>query len=330
MSLAPDYWRWRGCRRQVCIAFAAALAVLSPASTWAQEWPTKPVNLIVGYGAGGGVDQMARILAPKASDDVKQPFVVQNRPGGGGAVAAVSVKAAPADGHTLVLTTSTTFTFDHHFAKADFTMDDFRHVAIIGQFQEVFVSHPSRPWKTLQDAIVEAKAQNRDLKYASFYQLDRAVTAMIAKQSGVKITPVPTQGGAGVVNAVIADQVDFGYTGGTWGPSVTSGTIKLLASGPREPLKNRGEVPTLRKLGYDVETEVFVTVSVPKGTPDAVVRKLEATLKKAASDPAYAEFCEDKLQVRYLNLGEAETKKALTEQSDRYNKLVEAVSSSMR
>jgi tripartite-type tricarboxylate transporter receptor subunit TctC len=325
MRHAAEYGCCRGHRRQACFALVAALVAGWPASTWAQDWPTKPVNLIVGYGAGGGVDQMARALSPKMSEDAKQPFVVQNRPGGGGAVAAVSVKAAPADGHSLVLTTSTTFTFDHHFAKADFTIDDFRHVAIIGQFQEVFVSHPSRPWKTLQDAIAEAKAQSRDLKYASFYQLDRVVTALLAKQSGVKITPVPTQGGAGVVNAVIADQVDFGFTGGTWGPSVSSGTIKLLASAPRDPLKSQSQVPTLRQLGYDVETEVFVTVSVPKDTPDAVVRKIEAMLNKAASDPAYAKFCEEMLQVRFFNLGEADTKKALLEQSERYGKLVTAV-----
>ncbi len=320
------------CGRMWLIAVMAtiAAALVLPTASSAQEWPTKPVNLVVGYGAGGGVDQMARFLARIAGDDLKQPLIIQNRPGGGGAVAAISVKAAPADGHTLLLTTSTTFTFDHHFAKADFSIDDFRHIAIIGQFQEVFVAHPSRPWKTLQDAIEEAKAQKRDLKYASFYQLDRVVTAMISKQSGVRISPVPTQGGAGVVNAVIANQVDFGTTGGTWGPSVASGTIKLLASGPRDALKNYSSVPTLRGLGFDIETEVFVTVSAPKDTPAAVGERISAALKKAANETSYATFCEEQLQVRHLNLDAAETGAALMRQAERYTKLIEAAGSAAR
>src|SRR5262245_3196347 len=109
MRLALEHWRRRGYGRHVYLVLCAALVASWPATSWSQEWPTKPVNLVVGYGAGGGVDQMARVLGPRMSEDLKQPFVVQNRAGGGGAVAAVSVKAAPADGHTMVLTTSTTF-----------------------------------------------------------------------------------------------------------------------------------------------------------------------------------------------------------------------------
>ena len=304
-------------------AILGLLALAGPVA--AQGWPDKPVRLIVGYAAGGGTDQQARALSKLLSEQLAQPFVVENRAGGGGALGAMLAKAAPADGYTLYFSTSTTYTFEPLFAKVGYAGSDFRHVAIVAQFQEAMVAVPKAPWKDFRQLVDEAKAAKRDIKYASFYQLDRVTMGAIAKSAGIRIIPVPVQGGNGVVAAVIGEQVDFGFTGGSWGPYVESGQLKLLATGPSERLAEYPQVPTLKDLGYDVATEVYTVVSLPNDTPEPVVKRIESALMQAAANPAYVNTVMGIGKMRHVLAGEAETSAIMARQASYYRKLAESV-----
>jgi tripartite-type tricarboxylate transporter receptor subunit TctC len=304
-------------------AVVATAALAAPAL--AQSWPEKPVRMIVGYGAGGGTDQQARALSKILSEQLGQPFVVENKPGGGGAVGAMLAKAAPADGYTLYFTTSTTYTFEPLFAKVGYGASDLRHVAVVAQFQEAMVASPKAPWKDFREMVEKAKAEKRDIKYASFYQLDRVIMAAIAKSAGIRIVPVPVQSGNGVVTAVMGEQVDFGFTGGSWGPFVQSGQLKLLAAGPSDRFADYPQVPTLKDLGYDVITEVYTLVSVPKDTPEPVVKKIEAAITQAAGNPAYVDAVVNVGKMRHIVAGEKQSSEMVQRQEAYYRKLAESV-----
>jgi tripartite-type tricarboxylate transporter receptor subunit TctC len=308
------------------IALAIIVAASHGGVSFAQSWPTQPVTFFVAYGAGGGADQQARIISKFLSEKLGQPFIVQNKPGGGGTVAATLVKASAPDGYTLLFTTSSTFTFEPLFSKLNESGPELRHIGIMAQTQEALVASPKLAAKDFSELIKEAKQQNRSLKFASSYQLDRILMATIAKAAGIKIIPVPMQGGTGVITAVMGDQVDFGVSGSTWGPYVERGQMKLLAAATRERFASHPELPTLRDLGYDVATEVYFMISVPHATPDAVVRKIEAALREAAEDPANIDVVVARNKMRnFVTIGEAETTALVSRQADYYRKLVESV-----
>jgi tripartite-type tricarboxylate transporter receptor subunit TctC len=290
----------------IAVAFAAAHA--GPAGAF----PTKPVTLTVAFAPGGGVDQMARMLARPMAEALGQPVTVLNRPGGGGAVAATAVKNAPADGYTLAMTVATTFTVEPNV--------DFRHLGAVGEFQEAFVAQAGRPWRDMKGLVAHAK-QGNELKYGSFIRLDRMITSIIAKKEGIRIAAVPMQGGAAVMPAVLGGHVDFGFSGGLHVSHVKAGTMVVLAGLGERRLDAFPDVPTLKELGYDVSLLNYGVISAPKGIPDAVARTLEAAILKAAADPEYVDLVRNKLALRHVALGAAEASRALAAQAATYARL---------
>ncbi|MDA7949549.1 MAG: hypothetical protein MPJ78_19000 [Hyphomicrobiaceae bacterium] len=122
--------------RKAIVLTATGLAMTMGAMSGAIAFPEKPVTFIVGYGAGGGVDTISRTASKSLSKSLGQPIVIQNRPGAGGGLAVTGLKSAPADGHTIVATTSTTLTFDPHAKDVKFNTDDFDYIAAYGVFPE--------------------------------------------------------------------------------------------------------------------------------------------------------------------------------------------------
>ncbi len=263
---------------------AAALAALTVAgAAQAAEFPTKPITIIVGFAPGGGTDAVLRAMAEPLGRSLGQTVLVQNKPGAGGGVAAMSVKAAEPDGYTLIGTGSLTYAFEPLVLKTQYDVTDFAHIAIVSKFEDGLFTHPSRPYKSMRDVIDAAKAEKRDVKYASQYQLDKLIFEYVAKKEGIKIIPVPTGGGNGSVQAVLANQVDFGFSGGTFGPQAETGEVRVIGSMMTERMGRFPEIFSMVDNGWDIGGGNYLMVSAPKNTPKPVVDKLAKAMAEAAS-----------------------------------------------
>jgi len=301
------------------IAAGATLASVVGAAQ-AADFPTKPINMIIAYQAGGGTDIVVRAMSEKMSAVLGQPVRVQNKPGAGGGVAALYTAGAGADGHTIVVSTSTTYTLEPHLQKVAYKNEDFTHIANIGMFQEAIFSKAGSPFKSLQEMIAYAKKEGRPLKYASFYQLDKMITGYIAEKTGVKLIPVPVKGGAGVMPAVLGGHVDFGWSGGSFAPHVRAGTIDLLGVMTYERQPAFPDVPSMKDFGYDVGTEVFITVSTSAKVPKVAVDKLAAAFKEAQKEKVFIDAMTTRNQLIIYN-GPSEMPALMKKQSEMYKKL---------
>jgi len=256
-------------------------------SAWA-AYPDKPINLIVGFKAGGITDSVARILAKSMQEQLGQPVLVVNKPGGGGFLAASYVRKSAPDGYNIAMTVSVAYTFMPHFMakqkKVAFSWDDFDYLATVGEFQAAYVGPPSiKTWKELMDL----GKQKKGLSVASMTPIDAMVTRYIAKKEGIPIKIVPFKGGAETLTAVMGEHTDFGFSGGLHIKYTKAGKLNTLAAFSGNGLAAEPQVPTLTKLGYDVDSGSAVTVSLPKGTPDNIIMKLETCVAKAVQTEEY-------------------------------------------
>ena len=135
--------------------FRGLLVVLmgAPGLAFAADYPSKPITILVAFGAGGGTDAFIRAIAEPVSKELGQTILIQNKPGAGGGVAAMAVKSADADGYTLIATGSLTYTFEPQVQKTAYSVDDFTHVAVVNQFQEGLFTHPDRPYTSMRELI---------------------------------------------------------------------------------------------------------------------------------------------------------------------------------
>lgn len=312
-------------QQAVKAALATGVAAMTMAGVAAAaDFPSKSVTMIIGYRAGGGTDTLARAAADPLAKELGQSVLVQNKAGAGGGVAALYTSKTKPDGHTIVVTTSTTYTLEPQLQKVAYKADDFTHIANIGQFQEAIFSKAGSPFGSLKEMFAYAKKEKRALKYASFYQLDRLLIGYIAKQEGIEIVPVPVKGGAGVMPAVLGGHVDFGWSGGSFAPHARAGTITMLAAMTYDRLGAFPDLPSMKDFGYPVGTEVFITVSAAAGTPKPIVDKLAAALREAMKAKIVVDVMEKRNQLILFH-GPDELPGLLKAQTERYKKVVETL-----
>jgi tripartite-type tricarboxylate transporter receptor subunit TctC len=170
--------------------------------------------------------------------------------------------------------------------------------------------------------LAYAKKENRPLKYASFYQLDRLITGYISNKEGIEIIPVPVKGGAGVMPAVLGGHVDFGWSGGSFAPHARAGTITMLGAMTYERLGQFPEVPSMKDFGYPTGTQVFILVSAAKGTPMPVAKKLAAAWQKAMQDEKVVDMMNKRNQLILFH-GPEELPDLMKKQEERYAEMVE-------
>ena len=182
-------------------AFAASFALVGPAV--AQQWPTKPVTLIVPFPPGGSVDPLARLIGAKLSESLHQQFVVENKPGAGGSIGTGAAAAAAPDGYTWL------FVFDTHAVNPalipNLSYDgqkDLDPVLLIGTAPNVLATHPSRPYRSLAEVIAAARARPRAVTYATVGagSLGHLTMVLLSKRAGVDLVHVPYRGGGPAIN----------------------------------------------------------------------------------------------------------------------------------
>ena len=257
----------------------------------AADYPTKPVKIIVPFPAGGTSDIMGRLIAEELAKQLKQPFVVDNKGGAGGAIGTDQAARAPADGYTLLLSGIGSNAVIHGFAapKPNYVEADFIHISQLAAGPNVLVVHPSFPARTFKEFVAWVKANPGKFSYGQVTASSGHLTTEYLKQTaGLDMVGIPYKGGAPALNDVLANQIPGMFTNqDAVLPHVKAGKLRALAvtSAQRNPLYP--DVPTVAESGYAGFTAVSWTgLSAPKGTPKAIIDKLEAAMVKAFADPA--------------------------------------------
>jgi tripartite-type tricarboxylate transporter receptor subunit TctC len=275
----------------------AAFAILGalPTLTMAQDnWPNKPISLIVPYPPGGTSDVVGRQIALRLREELGQQVIVENKAGAATAIGATHVARAPKDGYTLLLSAGTTFTVNPHFNdKLQYKLEDFEPVALVCTVPFAFVVKKDFPAKTLKEFAAYAKANPNKINNATNGQgsMVHLLGEMIATGLEVKMTQIHYKGAAPATMDLLGGVVDSNVEALTNAvPNVNAGQYRALAVLSAERQALMPDVPTFREMGYPgIMGETWYGVFAPAGTPKPVVDKLNAALRKITSSPAFVD-----------------------------------------
>ena len=277
--------------RRTLLAALAVTGLLAGAAHAQDDYPSRPVKLIVPFPAGGTSDIMGRLIAEVLGRQLKQSFVVDNKGGAGGAIGTDQVAKAPGDGYTLLLSGIGSNAIIHGFSPRQSydSNRDFVHVSQLAAGPNVLVVKPSFPAKNFKEFVAWVKTNPGKFNYGQVNASSGHVTTEYLKQvAGLDMVGIPYKGSAPALNDVLADQIPGMFTNqDSVLPHIKAGKLRALVvtSAQRNPLFP--EVPTVSESGYPGFSAVSWTgLSAPKGTPKAVVDKLEAAMVKGFADPA--------------------------------------------
>lgn len=276
-------------------ALGAALALLSSAElTRAQDYPTRPVRLVVAFPAGGPTDFVARLLADKLKGILGQSVLVENKSGANAAIGADHVAKSEPDGYTLFFTTISAVVMNPHL-RADLPYDpvrDFAPVTRIVLTTEVLVVNAKSPHKTVKDLVDLAKAKNGGLPMAStgVGSLPHLALELFQQTTGVKVVHVPYRGAAPAVTDLLGGQVEGVFLDlPVVMPQIIGGNLRALGTASAKRDEVLPDVPTLDEQGYrDVYADNWYALFAPARTPPAVIAKLNSAFKTALTDPEIA------------------------------------------
>ena len=272
------------------LALALVAAALAAPAAFAQEYPTRTVRIIVPFGAGGPADVYARVVGQHLSDALKQPFVIENRPGAGAVIGTSEAAKAPPDGHTLLMMSNTHTTNESLIASKPYQlMRDFVPVAPVNYSDLVMVVHPSVEARTLPEFIALLKAKPGALNYASsgpgtpYHMAGELFKAM----TGTSIVHVPHRGSGEARNSVIGGHVQMMLDAiTTMAPNVEAGQVRALGVTGRSRADVLPDVPTIAEAGVPgYEATIWLGLMAPAGTPKPVVEKLNAEINKVLKRP---------------------------------------------
>jgi tripartite-type tricarboxylate transporter receptor subunit TctC len=271
------------------------LALACCTAVQAQEtYPSKPVTMIVPFPPGGVADITGRPLAAMMERSLRQPVLVVNRTGAGGALGMSQVAKSAPDGYTILMGLSSISIFPVsdriNGRQPAYEMKDFAPIALISSDPTVLVVRAESPYRTLKDFVDAAKANPGKINYSSsgVYGTLHVAMEIFANAAGIKLFHIPYQGGGPAVTALLGGQVDALASG----PAAAIGQIKggkmrALASWSDKRLALMPDVPTFKELGYDAEFYIWAGVFVPAATPQPIVARLREAVRSAVNDPDF-------------------------------------------
>lgn len=278
------------------LAFAAMLfttPVAVPTPATAQEFPTKPVTIIIPFAAGGAGDILARILSPRLEKVFGKPFVVENKPGAGGVIGAVATARAEPDGHTIMIAPSPTMAVNVTlFKKLPYDpVTDFVPLAMAAQTPFVLVVNPALPIESVADLITWAKEQKGKISYATAGPgvPHHLFAELLKSMTGIEMSPVPYKGSVPAVTDVIAGHVPLMFV--DLGPALSliqEGKVRAIGVSTATRIPVLPDVPPVNDTvkGFDVAS--WQMIAAPAKTPRPIVDRLHAELKKQLSAPDVA------------------------------------------
>ncbi len=262
----------------VLAAIAALFGAASPAG--ADDYPSRPITILVPFPPGGSSDIVMRLLANKVSEKTRQTIVIENRPGAAGNVAAMAIKNAPPDGYLLMMGHTGTHAINASL-YTDLKFDpvkDFQPITALISFNNILVVPAASPAKTVADLVVLAKTRPQGLSYGSqgIGTGGHLLGELFAKHAKIKLVHVPYRGIAPAVTDTVAGRMDMLFSSYvSMGGHVEAGRLRMLAIANAERHPKIPNVPTMVEAGYpDVQMQQWFGLFAPAGTPAPIVKKL--------------------------------------------------------
>jgi tripartite-type tricarboxylate transporter receptor subunit TctC len=310
--------------KRALLAVTLALVSLAPL---AQQWPGKPVRLIVPYPPAGSVDPLARLLSAKLGESLGQTFIVENRAGAGGSIGTAYTAKVAADGYTFL------FVFDQHavnpalLPKLPFdTLKDFAPIMLVGVAPYAIVAPAGSAFKTFSDAVGAARSKPDSLNFASIGNGTLGHLAMIRLQQAgsFKATHVPFNGGGPMIQALLGEQVELGIGSiALLTPQVKGGKLRALAVAGDKRSHALPDVPTLAELGIPgITAMAWWAVLAPVGVPKPIIERFHAELVKALALPDVRKVLGDSLGMELVVSSPSQLEQFLTDEFSRWGKVV--------
>jgi len=294
MTATPSLHARRALLAQLGLAAAFVAATAWPTAATADTYPSKPVNLVVAFPPGGAADIVARTTQPFLQEVLKQPVVIQNKPGAGGSLGTASVVASPADGYTVLMALTSIATNPEadriNGRKPAFELSQLQPIAQLNADPFVLMVRSESPHTSLKSLVEAARSKAGGVSYGSSgnYGTSHVATESLAQAAGVKLLHVPYSGGAPTLNALLGGQVDFVmFAPGVALAHAKAGKLRPLATTGTSRLAVLPDVPTLKESGFDSQYVIITGAFVPTGTPPEVVRTLRNAFKAVADNAAY-------------------------------------------
>jgi len=275
-------------------ALLAAAAVLPLPALAQQGFPNRPIRLVVGFVPGGATDITARAIAPKMSEVLGQPVVVDNRPGAGGNLASELVARSPADGHTILLATLGALVISPMIMRLPIDpARDLAPVSIAVDLFNILVTPADRPWRNVAELIAAAKARPGELSWghSGIGSAPQLAGLLFAKMAGIETIAVSYRGGGLVVMDLVSGRLDYGFpTAPSVLPQVQEGRVRALAVPSANRSRLLPDVPTVAESGLPgYEVPSWYAFVVPAGTPQPIIARLNEAVTTALRDPGVVE-----------------------------------------
>jgi tripartite-type tricarboxylate transporter receptor subunit TctC len=283
-----------------------------PSIALAQDFPTRPINIVAPFPPGGQADLMARPTAAAMEKLLKSPVVVVNKTGAAGAVGMAFVANSKPDGYTLLMALSSISVIpeaDKLFdRKPAYTMDQLIPIALVSADPTILVCRSDRPWKSVKELVEDAKKRPDGISYSSsgIYGTLHMAMEMLIHSAGIKLKHVPYGGAAPALTALLGGHVDCMAAGPAVAlPQIKAGKLRALAGWGEKRIAVLPDLPTLKELGYDAEFYIWAGMFAPKGTPEPIMKKLRDTVR-AAMQEADFKAAMDKMEtpIAYLDAPE--------------------------
>jgi tripartite-type tricarboxylate transporter receptor subunit TctC len=279
-------------RRGLLLMLASVVAIAGPA--FAEDWPSKPVRIVAPYAAGGNADAIARLTAQHLSEAFGQQFIVENRIGANGAIAADTVLRAEPDGYTLLWGVQPAVTVAPLLTKVNFDpKKDFAPISVVGTNPFVLVVNKDIPAKTVAEFVAWVKSQPKTLSYAegSYGSLTHLAMVLFLNRAGLKMTNVSYRGNAPALTDVIGGHLPAMFSNLSDAlPQAQSGAIRILAVSSAARVAQLPDVPTVAEAGYPgYKVLTWNGLMASAATPKPIVDKIAPEMIKACKDPKFVE-----------------------------------------
>jgi tripartite-type tricarboxylate transporter receptor subunit TctC len=294
----------------------------------AQDYPSKPIKIIVSVPPGGSVDAIARLVGEKLRQKWGQPVLVENRPGAANNIGAEAVFKAPADGYTLLFAPEAPFVINKTlFKKLAYDPDALTPVSLVAANPQVLIVHPKVPAQTLQQLIQHAKANPGKLNYASGGSGTSVhLTAELFQSvAGINLTHIPYKGVAPAVTGVLGGQVDMMFVDvSTALPHIRSGAVRVLVVAHDKRIAALPEVPASPEVAPGLLAQTWFGMAAPPATPAAIVNRLSAAIAEGLKQPDVAQRLSDMGNITAIGSTPEEMTAFMRKDSERWAKLIRA------
>ena len=303
------------------LAVFGVLGLLTCGETAEAAWPERPVTIISHAAAGAVNDLLTRQVAAMLTEELGQPFLVVNQPGGGGNLTVNAVLQAKRDGYTLGSSGPQPFGYNMLTMKVRYKMEDLVPLSLISSTCMAIIAHPDTGWKSIKDACEAARNEKRPLKAGVMDNLSRDILLKVAEQEGIKLAPVPQKGGMPCLSSVLGKHVDISLLGSIAVENAKAGKVNMLASASSRRFIDMPEISTLREQGYDAAFDSFTVLFAGAGVPQEVVDTLDKAMKKIGATEAYRNMLTT-LVVDAVPMGSEAARQAVATEHENMQRLV--------